>query len=99
MFGGLRGGLGIAVTIVGMLLAAPGMVPLDALLALGRANPADAGEPFNMAYLAMRGSCHVNGVAQLHGKSIRERARALINIAHPKFRDELRSKAQEYGYL
>jgi acyl-CoA hydrolase len=29
------------------------------------------------------------GVAYLHGKSIRERAKALIGIAHPKFRDEL----------
>jgi len=30
-----------------------------------------------------------HGVAYLHGKSIRERAKALIEIAHPKFRDEL----------
>jgi 4-hydroxybutyrate CoA-transferase len=29
------------------------------------------------------------GVAYLHGKSIRERARALIEVAHPKFREEL----------
>jgi 4-hydroxybutyrate CoA-transferase len=29
------------------------------------------------------------GVAYLHGKTIRERAQALIDIAHPKFRDEL----------
>ncbi len=29
------------------------------------------------------------GVAYLHGKTIRQRAEALINIAHPKFRDEL----------
>src|SRR5207248_1245591 len=29
------------------------------------------------------------GVAYLHGKSIRERAKSLIEIAHPKFRDEL----------
>jgi 4-hydroxybutyrate CoA-transferase len=29
------------------------------------------------------------GVAYLHGKSIRERAKALIDIAHPKFREEL----------
>jgi len=29
------------------------------------------------------------GIADLYGKSIRERARALINIAHPKFREEL----------
>src|SRR6266705_4159645 len=30
-----------------------------------------------------------HGVAYLHGKSIRERAKALIEIAHPKFRNEL----------
>lgn len=29
------------------------------------------------------------GVAYLHGKTIQERCRALIKIAHPKFRDEL----------
>ncbi|MGO9114865.1 MAG: alpha-glucan family phosphorylase [Thermoguttaceae bacterium] len=40
----------------------------EAFLALGRRDPADSNEPFNMAYLAMRGSCHVNGVARLHGK-------------------------------
>ncbi len=34
------------------------------------------------------------GVAALHGKSIRERARALIQIAHPKFRDELECYAR-----
>ncbi|MCG3140995.1 MAG: Butanoate coenzyme A-transferase [Anaerolineae bacterium] len=34
------------------------------------------------------------GVASLHGKSIRERAQALINIAHPKFRDELAAYAR-----
>ncbi|MBI5877660.1 MAG: acetyl-CoA hydrolase/transferase family protein [Chloroflexi bacterium] len=35
------------------------------------------------------------GVAYLHGKSIRERARALIRIAHPAFRDELERYARE----
>lgn len=35
------------------------------------------------------------GVAYLHGKSIRERALELINIAHPKFRDELRFQAKQ----
>ncbi len=29
------------------------------------------------------------GVAYLHGKTIRQRAQALIDIAHPKFREEL----------
>ena len=28
----------------------------------------DPGEPFNMAYLAVRGSCAVNGVSRLHGQ-------------------------------
>lgn len=39
-----------------------------ALLSLGRANPDDATEPFNMAYLAVRGSGAVNGVSRLHGE-------------------------------
>jgi starch phosphorylase len=38
------------------------------LLALGRQNPDDASESFNMAYLAVRGSGAVNGVSRLHGK-------------------------------
>ena len=40
------------------------------------------------------------GIAYLHGKSIRERAMALINIAHPKFRPQLikAAKAQKYIY-
>ena len=41
---------------------------LHDLLALGRANPNDSSEPFNMAYLAVRGSGSVNGVSRLHGK-------------------------------
>lgn len=38
------------------------------LLALGRQNPDDPSEPFNMAYLAIRGSGAVNGVSSLHGR-------------------------------
>ncbi len=38
------------------------------LLALGRRDPNDASEPFNMAYLAIRGSGAVNGVSRLHGE-------------------------------
>ncbi|MHB8346288.1 MAG: alpha-glucan family phosphorylase [Acidiferrobacterales bacterium] len=37
------------------------------LLGLGRKNPADAGEPFNMAYLAARTCGAINGVSRLHG--------------------------------
>ena len=39
------------------------------------------------------------GVASLYGKSIRERSQELINIAHPKFRDELTFEAQKLGYI
>jgi glycogen phosphorylase len=38
------------------------------LMALGRQNPQDDFEPFNMAYLAVRGSGAVNGVSRLHGQ-------------------------------
>ena len=42
-------------------------ITLHDLLALGRRNPDDAAEEFNMAYLAIRGSGAVNGVSRLHG--------------------------------
>jgi starch phosphorylase len=42
-------------------------IALHDLLALGRQNPDDSSEPFNMAYLAIRGSGAVNGVSRLHG--------------------------------
>ena len=41
---------------------------LPEFLALGRRDAADADEPFNMAYLAVRGSGAVNGVSRLHGR-------------------------------
>jgi acyl-CoA hydrolase len=40
-----------------------------------------------------------HGVAELRGSSIRERTRRLIEIAHPKFRDELTGRAGELGYM
>jgi starch phosphorylase len=43
-------------------------IALHDLLALGRQNPTDSSEHFNMAYLAIRGSSAVNGVSRLHGK-------------------------------
>ena len=38
------------------------------------------------------------GVAQLLGKSIRERARELIAVAHPDFRDDLQKAAERLYY-
>ncbi|HHH82074.1 MAG TPA: acetyl-CoA hydrolase/transferase family protein [Chloroflexi bacterium] len=39
------------------------------------------------------------GVAHLYGKTIRQRARALIEIAHPDFREQLEREAWELKYL
>jgi glycogen phosphorylase len=46
-------------------------ISLDELLALGRRDRQDSSEPFNMAYLAIRGSGAINGVSKLHGQVIR----------------------------
>jgi len=50
-----------------------------------------------------RGDVHYvvteHGVADLYAKGIRQRARALINIAHPRFREELERKARELNLL
>jgi acyl-CoA hydrolase/GNAT superfamily N-acetyltransferase len=50
-----------------------------------------------------RGDVHFvateHGVAYLHGKSIRDRAMSLIQIAHPRFRDSLLQAAKERGFV
>ena len=38
------------------------------------------------------------GIADLYGKTIRQRSQALINIAHPQFREELTKQAKELHY-
>jgi acetyl-CoA hydrolase len=39
------------------------------------------------------------GIADLYGKTIRQRTRALIDVAHPQFREELEKAAHELKYL
>ena len=61
---------------------------LHELLALGRQNADDSSEPFNMAYLAIRGSGAVNGVSRLHGKV----SRHIFQPLFPRWpEDEFRS--------
>ena len=43
-------------------------ISVEDLLAMGRQHAGDSSEPFNMAYLAVRGSGRVNGVSKLHGQ-------------------------------
>ncbi|MBD3629715.1 alpha-glucan family phosphorylase [Cyclobacterium sp.] len=47
-------------------------IGLEKLMALGRQNPGNPEEYFNMAFLALRGCGAVNGVSQLHGIVSRE---------------------------
>jgi starch phosphorylase len=51
------------------------------LMALGRKNPDDLSEPFNMAYLAIHGSGSINGVSRLHGQV----SRRLFQPLFPRF--------------
>ena len=39
------------------------------------------------------------GMVNLKGKSIPERAKAMISIAHPDFRDDLEREARENGLI
>ena len=39
------------------------------------------------------------GVAELKGLTVRDRAKGLISIAHPDFRDELTEAAERYRIL
>jgi starch phosphorylase len=63
------------------LLAEDLGIGVETLWAMGRENPSDASEPFNMAYLAMHGSGAVNGVSRLHG----EVSRRLFSSLFPRW--------------
>jgi len=49
----------------------------EQFMAYGRQNGSDAGEPFNMAYLASRHSSYTNGVSRLHGEVTRKMAQPM----------------------
>jgi starch phosphorylase len=65
------------------LLAAIGL-RMNEALSLGRADPEDEAEPFNMAYLAMRGSGTCLGVSRLHGQV----SRRIFQPLFPRWPDE-----------
>jgi starch phosphorylase len=53
----------------------------EQLMGLGRMNPHDAEEPFNMAYLAARTCARINGVSELHGRV----SRAIFAPLYPRW--------------
>lgn len=63
-----RFGVDVVATYLGAYARDELGIPLDALLAMGRARPEDRGEPLSMAWLATRASGAVNGVSQRHGE-------------------------------
>ncbi|WP_248800958.1 alpha-glucan family phosphorylase [Pseudomonas sp. MWU13-2105] len=56
-------------------------ISLRELLALGRRDPLDDDEPFNMAFLALRGCAQCNAVSRLHG----EVSRRLFSDLYPRW--------------
>ncbi len=56
-------------------------LPLETLLRLGRQDPRDQSEPFNMAWLAMRGCSQINAVSKLHGAVSRD----LFSVMFPRW--------------
>ncbi|WP_448097701.1 alpha-glucan family phosphorylase [Luteibacter yeojuensis] len=56
-------------------------ISLQELLALGRVDPDDDAEPFNMTYLAMRGCAQSSAVSRLHG----EVSRRLFERLYPRW--------------
>jgi len=56
-------------------------ISFEQLLALGRRNRQDSSEPFNMAYLAIRGGGAVNGVSRLHGQV----SRRIFQVLFPRW--------------
>ncbi len=56
-------------------------ISFEDLLALGRRDRQDSSAPFNMAYLAIRGSGAINGVSKLHGQV----SRRLFQVLYPRW--------------
>jgi len=59
-------------------------IPMHDLFALGRRNPDDPAEPFNMAFLAARGSGAISGVSRLHGRV----SRCIFSPLFPRWPEE-----------
>ena len=49
--------------------------------------------------MSVRGTVTEYGIVNLKGRTIAERARALISIAHPDFREDLERQAYEHNMI
>lgn len=95
-------GIGGQVDFIRGAAMSPGGKPILALPATAKEGTVSRITPQlqpGSAVVTSRGDVHYVvtefGVAYLHGKTVRERAMALMEIAHPDFREELRAAAVE----
>ncbi len=99
-------GIGGQVDFIRGAAMSPGGKPIIALPATAKGGTVSRIVPTldpGAGVVTSRGDVHYVvtefGIAYLHGKSIRERATALIEIAHPDFRSELRAVALDRHYV
>jgi acetyl-CoA hydrolase len=102
----LYSGVGGQVDFIRGAARSKGGLPIVAFLSTAKENSVSRIVPMlyeGAGVVTTRNDVHYvateHGVARLHGKTVRQRARALIGIAHPRFRDELTRAARELGYL
>jgi RimJ/RimL family protein N-acetyltransferase len=99
-------GIGGQVDFIRGASMCPGGKPIIAMRATARdgavSRIVDVLEP-GAGVVTSRGDVHYvvteYGVADLHGKSVRERAMALISVAHPDYRAELLAGAKQRLYV
>jgi 4-hydroxybutyrate CoA-transferase len=99
-------GVGGQVDFIRGAARSKGGLPIVAFLATARENAVSRIVPTlyeGSGVVTTRNDVHYvvteYGIARLHGKTVRQRAQALIAIAHPEFRQELTRAANQLGYL
>jgi acyl-CoA hydrolase len=98
-------GIGGQVDFIRGAARSPGGIPIIALPSTAKGGTVSRIVPelyHGSGVVTTRGDVHwivtEYGARNLHGRTIRERARMLIEIAHPNFRQELERAAFELGY-
>ena len=99
-------GIGGQVDFIRGAARSKGGIPIIALASTARGGTVSRITPAlrtGAGVVTSRGDVHYvvteHGVAYLHGKTLRQRAEALIQIAQPEFRDELTQAARKLGIL
>jgi acetyl-CoA hydrolase len=102
----LYSGVGGQVDFIRGAARAPGGKPIIALPSTAKKGEISRIVPFlseGAGVVTSRADVHYvvteYGIAQLHGKNLKDRSRALIEIAHPKFRSSLEEESRKIPWL